>query len=172
MSEIPPIAFRWEGDSFSPYGRFAKVADQHYVIGEVYALVPHEDRRMASHRAYFAACSEAWKNLPEEMGDRFPTADHLRKYCLIKAGFRDERTLVASSKAEARRLAAFIKPVDEFAVVTVSESVVTVYTAKSQSMRAMGKDDFMRSKNSVLEILENLLGVEPGQLSYNAGKAA
>jgi ABC-type nickel/cobalt efflux system permease component RcnA len=53
---------------------------------------------------------------------------------------------------------------DDFAVVTVSEAVVTVYTAKSQSMRAMGKKAFAESKEAVLRILSEMLGVEVGQL--------
>jgi len=38
---------------------------------------------------------------------------------------------------EAQRIAAFIKPMDTYAMVIVNECVVTVYTAKSQSLKAM-----------------------------------
>ena len=102
---------------------------------------------------YFACIHQAWLNLPEEMADQFPTEEHLRAYALIKTGYCDSNTLVCSSKAEAQRTAAFLKPIDSFAVVTVKDNVVIRYSAQSQSMRAMNRDDFQRSKEAVLDII-------------------
>lgn len=82
--------------------------------------------------------------------------EHLRKYALIRTGHRDERTIVCASKAEARRVAAFVKPLDEFALVLVNEASVSVYTAKSQSLRAMGKTAFQQSKDDVLGFLAQI----------------
>ncbi len=162
---IGPFPAIWTGSTFDPLPRFIKTIDAAYGLGEVVTLVPHEARSQAGHNHYFAAVHEAWLNLPEGYGDRFPTADHLRKFALIKSGSRDERSIVCASKAEALRLAAFVKPMDEFAVVTVSEAVVTVYTAKSQSQKAMGKQAFQASKEAVLGVLADLIGVTPEQLS-------
>lgn len=171
MSEtIPPIVFDWDGEVMKP--RHPRIADRHFVVGMEYVLAPVEDRSMRSHRHYFASINEAWQNLPEALAERFPTAEHLRKYALIRAGYRDERSIVASSKAEAQRLAGFIRPMDDFAVVTVNGAVVTVYTAKSQSMRAMGKADFQASKDAVLDVIAKLIGVETSELERNAGAAA
>jgi hypothetical protein len=166
----PPLIFDWSGDAMVP--RLPKIADRYFVVGESYRLVQHEERSQSSHRFYFASINEAWKNLPEDLAEQFATADHLRKYALIRCGYRDERSIVAASKAEAQRVAAFIKPMDEFAVVTVSESVVTVYTAKSQSTRAMGKKDFAESKNKVLDYVASLIKVSREELEKNAGEAA
>ena len=55
-------------------------------------------------------------------------------------------------------MAAFVKPMDEFAIVTVSEAVVNVWTAKSQSVKAMGKKDFQASKDAVMAILAEMIG--------------
>ncbi len=170
MTDIPPLVFDWDGEAMIP--RSPRLADKHYVVGEFYRMVPHEDRSMRSHRYYFASVNEAWKNLPEHLAERFPTAEHLRKYALIRAGYRDERSIAAASKAEAQRVAAFIKPMDEYAIVRVSEAVVTVYTAKSQSMRAMGKKAFGESKEAVLDILSAMIGTTPATLAANAGQAA
>jgi hypothetical protein len=170
MTAIHPIAFTWDGDHMVPLSPAA--ADRQYVVHETYRLVPYEDRSQASHNQYFAAVNEAWQNLPAEVAERFATAEHLRKLCLIKAGYRDERSIVAASKAEAQRLVAFIRPLDDYAVVLASEAVVTVYTAKSQSMKAMGKRVFQESKQAVLDICADLIGVAPAQLSSNAGRAA
>ena len=67
---------------------------------------------------------------------------------------------VASSKAEATRLAAFLRPIDDYAVVSVDHCVVTVWTAQSQSMKAMGKEAFQESKTKVLDYVGSLLGIE------------
>lgn len=168
----PPLPFRWEGDGFKPLPRFAKECDRHFVVGEVYQLVEHHARSQNSHNHYFASLHEAWLNLPEHLGERFPSAEHLRKFALIKAGYADERSIVASSKAEALRLAAFLRPMDEFAIVTVSEAVVTVYTAKSQSHKAMGKTVFQQSKDAVLGIVSAMISTAPSTLSAHAGRAA
>lgn len=167
-----PIPMQWTGEHFVPHHRFRSECDQSFVIGQLYPLAVQEHRSTNTHRHYFAAINEAWMNMPEHMAGRFQTSEHLRKFALIKAGYRDERSIACSSKAEARRLAAFIKPMDDFAVVTVSESVVTVYTAKSQSMQAMGKQVFKESKQAVLDVIAAMIGVTPDTLSENVGRAA
>lgn len=163
-----PIPCTWDGEAFVPLKRFARQCDREFAAGETYLLANQEQRSAASHAHYFAALNEGWQSLPEHFGDRFPTPEHLRKLCLIKAGYSDSQTFVASSKAEAVRLAAFIRPIDEFSVVTVNGTTVTRFTAKSQSIRAMGKADFQRSKDKVLEIIAGMIGVEPRELSKEA----
>src|SRR5690606_27888578 len=125
-------------------------------------LVEHHDRSEASHNHYFASIANAWNTLPDHLLAEYPTAEHLRKKMLVKCGYADERSIVCASKAEAERIAAFIKPMDEYAVVIHREAVVKVFTAQSQSMKAMGKREFQESKESVLAAIDNLLGVEPG----------
>lgn len=163
MADIP-IIYTWDGERMEPLRRFANVCDRQFTIGETYCLIQHEHRSQASHNQFFAIVHRAWENLPEHLAERFPTAEHLRKYALIKAGYRDERTIVAASKAEAQRLAAFVRPMDEYAVVTVSEAVVSVYTAQSQSMKSMGKQRFQASKDAVLAVLAEMIGVSPETL--------
>lgn len=172
MMHASPLIFEWDGEGFKPIRRHAKECDARFVIGERYVLDEIQERSAASHKQYFASIRDSWMLLPEHMAEQFPTPDHLRKYALIRAGFRDERSIAASSKAEALRIAAFIRPMDEFAIVTVHGSIVTVYTAKSQSMRAMGKAQFQASKQSVLDFIASLIEVEPETLTANAGMAA
>ncbi|MNE84166.1 hypothetical protein D3C80_1810410 [compost metagenome] len=62
------------------------------------------------------------------------------------------------------RVAAFIKPMDEYAVVDVREAVVRVFTAQSQSYRAMGKKVFAESKEKVLDAIAALIGADPEDL--------
>lgn len=170
---VAPIIYTWTGDAMVPRDRrFAYQCDRLFTVGEHYTLVQHEDRSSVSHRHYFACLRTAWENLPEQMADRFPSPDHLRSYCLIKTGWRLERTHVAATKAEALRLAAFIQPIDDFAIVTTSGLSVTVWTAKSQSTRAMNKQDFQRSKEDVLGVLADLIGTSKEALTERAKEVA
>lgn len=165
MAALP---FTWTGEAMVPARGFAKRCDAEFVVGAVYNLEPMEERSAASHRHYFATVNEAWQNLPEAMVEQFPTSEHLRKWCLIRAGFHQSRDIVVSSKAEAQRLAAFVKPMDSYAVVVARASVVSVYTAESQSQKAMGKERFHESKDAVLSLLAAMIGTDPVEI----GRAA
>lgn len=162
MTTGRPIAFNWDGEAMVPV--HPRLADKEYVVGERYMLAPFEPRSVASHNHEFAWLQAAWENLPEELAEQFPTPTHLRRYALIRAGYSDSHSLVCASKAEALRLAAFIRPMDEFAIVTVNGCVVNRFTAKSQSKRAMGKQVFQDSKTKIMEIVAQMIGVAPEQL--------
>ena len=163
-----PLPFRWTGEAFEPLPRARRACAEAFVIGEVYTLAEEKARSSNSHRHYFAMVNEAWATLPEHMAAQFPTAEHLRKFALIKAGFADSRQIVAASKAEALRIAAFIRPLDEYGVVSVEGAVVTHWTAQSQSTRAMGGKRFQESKSAVLDYIASLSGAQAGDL----GRAA
>ena len=136
------------------------------------ALAPAELRSSPSHRHYFACVREAWVNLPEGLAERFATEEHLRKYALIKAGYRDERSIVCTSTAEVRRVAAFIRPIDDYSIITVSDAVVTQFTAKSQSVEAMGRSQFQASKDAEMGLLAEMIGVEPATLAHAGQRSA
>lgn len=167
-----PITFTWDGEYMVPLPRFARLCDRRFVVGETYPLDVAEPRSRASHNHYFAAIHDAWLNLRDEYADDFPSDEHLRKWALIRAGFCDKRSIVCASKAEAQRVAAFMKPMDTYAVVAASEAVVTVYTAQSQSIKAMGNKIFQDSKQKVLDIVADMIGVSSPTLHREAGRAA
>ena len=171
MSAVP-IPFQWDGEAMVPAASYRRRCDREFVVGAFYHLVQHEERSSASHAHYFASVADAWRNLPEDLAERFPSPEHLRKYALIKAGYADERSIVCASKAEAQRVAAFIKPLDSYAIVTASEAVVKVYTPQSQSKKAMGKAVFQASKDAVLTIVAQMIGATSEQLQRNAREAA
>lgn len=155
-----PVPCLVHGGCFYPLASHKRYVADTYGEGEVVTLSPVEERSYASHGHYFALLHQAWLNLPEAYAERFPSEDHLRKWCLIKAGWRDERTTACASRAEAERVAAFIKPIDDYAIVVAREATVIVWTAKSQSMRAMGKEAFQKSKDDVLRVLSELIGAD------------
>lgn len=157
MDTAPPVAFQWDGEAMKPLN--PKRADAFYAVGERYVMAPVSIRSEASHKHEFAWLREAWMSLPEAMAERFPTEVHLRKYALIKAGYCDSHTITCASRAEALRVAAFIRPIDEFAVVTTDGATVTRFTAKSQSRKAMNAKDFQSSKTAIMEIIASMIGV-------------
>lgn len=165
---MTPVIFTWDGESMAPQPRFQRLCDKQFVVGESYPLIVQEHRSRETHSHYFAALHDAWLNLREDVAEQFPTEEHLRKYALIRTGYADERSIVCGSKAEAQRVAAFIKPIDGYAVVVVREATIKVYTAQSQSMRAMGKAEFQKSKQAVLDYVSDLIGVKPAQLAAEA----
>lgn len=169
-----PLYYRWDSDvgGLIPLPRFAERARKQFQAGETYRMVEEHERSQVSHNHFFASVTEAWKQLPHDIADQFPSVEHLRKWALVKAGFADERSIVAGSNEEARRIAAFVRPSDPYAVITVGGCVVKVFTAKSQSRKAMGQKYFQASKTAVLEIVSGLVGVDVDTLAANAGKAA
>lgn len=168
----PPLPLVYEGEGrFHVIPAFAAAAERRYGAGEIVTMLEHEERSSASHRHMFAIIREAWLNLPGHLVLFYPTPEALRKRCLIRAGYYNERSLVCASKAEARRVAAFLRPMDDMAVISISGKVVLELTAKSQSERAMGRAVFQQSKEAVLEALGELIGVDPTTLSKHAEAA-
>jgi hypothetical protein len=158
-----PFVYRAESRSFTPRRGFEKHVEVAYADGETVVLVPLESRSQVSHSHYFAVLNELWANLPHEIADQFPTSEHLRKRALIMTGWRDETSLVLPSKAEALKVAAWSRQLlDEHAVISVSGTTVVRLVAKSQSLRAMGKADFTKSKADVLGWIEDLIGIDRG----------
>ena len=168
-----PITLTWDGEAFRPAGRFmARLADKEFVIGMNYRMVEHNERSTSTHNHYWAALTEAHRNLPEHLAAEFPTVEKLRAFALIRTGFCNSHSIVVSSNERAEDIAAFMRPMDEFAVVDVQGSVITVYTAKSQSYRAMDRKEFQASKDAVLDLVAGMVGVGRDALEQNAGRAA
>jgi hypothetical protein len=159
----PAMYYQWDGDAMVP--RSPRAADEHFVIGQYYRLVEEEERSEVSHRHEFAWLNEAWKNLPEQLVPLYPSVEHLRKRALISAGLYNERIIDAGSNVVAIRIAAVARDYDEFALISVADNMVIIRSAKSQSRKAMNKAQFQDSKTKILEIVADLIGVQPEQLA-------
>lgn len=140
------------------------LADKQFCVGEEYRLGVIEERSLNSHNHLFACVADAWLNLPDDKALDFPTPDALRKHALIMTGHREERKLVCSSPEEARKVAAFIRPGDDYAIISVSGPIVIEWRAKSMSKRAMGGPTFQKAKTDVLDFLSSMIGVTTKQL--------
>ncbi len=160
MTENYPIRFDWDGEVMRPANAYwAKKCDALFVIGQHYELEQHLERSTASHRAYFAEIKSAWENLPEDIAHQFPSAEALRKYALVKSGHCNQNTFVCETKSQAQKLAAFLRPMDEFGMIDVRGTVVTRYVPHSQSYREMDKERFRKSRDDVLRVIGEILGI-------------
>ena len=154
MSVPSPIYFTWNGEAMEPMDRFSRLAERTFTSGHAYRMIVEEERSGASHRQYMAAVHEGWMQLPEPWDIAFPTEMHLRKYLLIKAGFCTITKVVGAKRV----------PVDDYAIVCEEDGVTTIYQAKSQAYRAMGKEEFAKSKTAVLDLLADMIGITTTQL--------
>lgn len=145
--------------------RSLREARDTYGDGEVVALDAVKGRSKTSHDHFFAVIVDAWETLPESE-TRFPTAETLRSWALCKSGYCDVETFVASSKAEALKLAGFVRKGNVW--VTVNGPQVTRLTPHSQSMKAMGGKVFQESKSAVLDVIGTLLETTPETLARAA----
>lgn len=161
-----PVVFVWDGEAMVPVNGFhARACDRRFVVGERYPLDEVHARSQATHAHYFAVLREVWQSLPDPLSAQFTSPEKLRKYALIRTGYHVKNQHVCKSQAEAYRLAAVIRPYDEYQIVEVDGCVVTVYHAMSQDHRSMDRATFQASKTAVLDWCADLIGVARGSLS-------
>ena len=129
-------------------------------VGEVHGWQMAEHRSKASHDHFFACVNSAWKNLPEELADDFPSPESLRKWALIKAGFCSETRIACANNSEAMTLATKAKAMDKYSIVAIDGKAVTIWTADSQRRDAMGRQAFQEAKERALHIISNLIGTD------------
>lgn len=168
MSKAPRLRAQWDGEAFVVRPNQIPLADKHFVVGESYWITEHEERSMKSHRHFFKAVAKAWENIPDEWAERFPTPEHLRKYILVRLGYRTEDIFVCKDAAEAKRWVLNLRKVDDYAVFHLEDNVITRWQAKSQDKRTMKGGEFQQSKNDVFGYLQEKFGIDPELLKAYA----
>lgn len=165
------IKVMFNGVSFMPMDR-----DRHYCkvmfgAGQVLMIDPEEERDMNSHRHYFVQLSEAWRSLPESFDPQYPTLEIFRKKLLVRAGWYHMTEMVCASAESAITTAAFMSDIDPSVLIDIRGNVIRKYVARSQSLAAMGRKDFQKSKWDVLNLAAALIRVTPKQLEEHARRA-
>ena len=169
MAKGPKPVFEYLGNGwFKAEARFVWECDQNFVVHQKYRMDIVDERSAASHSHYFACINEAWNNLGESQAKRFPSPEHLRKWALIQANYCHADHRVFSTKQDALTAAAAVRARDKYAVISVNDNIVTIFTAESQSLKDMDKQRFQASKDKVLEILADMLHITPKQLERHA----
>lgn len=166
MTLPPALHLRFDGEAFIP--KAPRFAEKHYKAGETYRMVTEQERSRASHDHYFARLRDIWMNLPEMIAENFPSVEHLRKRALIDVGYYDEEIIDCGIRKGTVAVAAAIRKRDDFALVFVREQFVIIRVAKSQSLKAMGPQAFQDSKDKVLALVCEMVGVAPDQITAAA----
>jgi hypothetical protein len=167
MSDALPVPYEWTGNVMRPRGPRALLqCDREYKKGHTYWLAEEHGRSPESHNHQFAWLHDAWLNLPEELAAEYPNPESLRKRALIQAGFYDEQVIDAGSEGAALRVASWARAYakDMFIMSFVLGQFVSIRVAKSQSHRAMGKAEFQASKQAIIEIISEMIGVTAAEL--------
>ncbi|WP_404927120.1 hypothetical protein [Mesorhizobium sp. ORM16] len=157
------IIFEWDGEAMRPLSRFHNLANAEFVVGERYRCEVQEDRSWVSHKHQFAWLHEAWLSLPEHIAARFLNEDQMHKHGLIAGGFCDSTTVPCASRAEAERWYKHLRSREPDTVISINGNVLIQFTAWSQSRRAMDAKTFQKSKQAVLDYVDDLLGVQREQ---------
>lgn len=158
MSDL--IECIWDGSAYTPRTPFMlRRATDRFGPGEIVVIQAENERSMRSHRHYFAQLHDLWLNLPERCAPEpwAQSPEHFRKRLLIWTGHSQATVYACASKAEAARLAAAIRPLAEYSMVSVRGATVTRLDAQSQAVKAMGYKAFQRSKDVTLELAEHLV---------------
>lgn len=111
-----------------------------------------------ARRRFFAIVREVWQTLPDDLVQRYPSPEHLRKAALISVGWCDSTTVAAGSKTAAPEVAAMARRLDRYAVATITGTVVQVFTARSMSKRHCPKSAFIPISGQVYDWLSQLVG--------------
>jgi hypothetical protein len=127
-----------------------------------------EHRSKKSHDQFFAIVKGAWETLPDHLLEKFPSSEHLRKYALCKAGYADVTIIACKSNTEAIKTGWLLSQIDNFAVIEISDTVLTCARAESQSLKAMGRRTFQESKEGVLRVISELIGTDAATLERQA----
>jgi hypothetical protein len=174
MSNRPrPVVFVYVGKgTMVALPRYHNLCNAQFAVDEEYALEQVQGRSRASHNQYFAAVAEGYSNLAEEYAQEFEDEDHLRYWCLCKAGFCTKTTWVLNTKEDARKMREALKKENVNTIVGVSDNVCTVYHPESQSRPAMRKERFEESKRAVLDLIASMANTTRKELEKNAGRSA
>lgn len=169
-----PVMMTWTQDqTMVPHTRFLTLCDRQFVVGADYPMQVVEPRSMKSHNHYFASLNEMFENLPEAVAKRWPTIEHLRAWALVHTGFYTEKDYACDNESKAKYLAKIIRAHSEYAVIKISGDVVKVLDPKSQSIAAMGNDEFKESKEKVLDLVASLNpGLSRSAVAKQADKVA
>ena len=116
---------------------------------------------------FFAIVKDVHRNLAGDLLTRFPNSEYLRKYALIAVGWCTVHTIVGMSEKTAAATTAAILFQNPYCIITFNEGVMTIYSAKSMSRRALLKKQFLDVSEKALEWIEQQTGID-GRLSEAA----
>jgi hypothetical protein len=152
---ILPASMHMDGQDWVPASWAFALAD----------ALREKQRTTQSHNHQFAAINDCFDNLPiSHAGAPYAaSAEAFRKHGLIVTGHCDVETVDVLDHEAAKAIAPMVsknaKAAHGYALTIVRGPLVICSTPHSQSFKAMGKEQFNKSKADVLDWAERLLGV-------------
>ena len=137
-------------------------------------------RSVEQHRRFFALLRAMYRHWPESSEFQPESEEHLRKWVLIKAGYREITEIpVEFADRETTRLLSFaiesaIRASGSYAFVRpdLNGGRVAVFRAKSIAFGKMGQAEFNRLNDAVEEVLRAETGLEPDAVLREEERAA
>lgn len=135
-------------------------------------------RSSADHRRFFGVLAAVFHHWPEGHEFQPDDAEHLRKWLLIKAGYRDVTMVPIETDAPAVMRA--IVPIVEGAVRAANGHAfikphghgIAVFRAKSIAWDKLDQKAFNRVRDAVQEVIRAETGLEPETLLKEVEQAA
>ena len=133
-------------------------------------------RSLPDHRRFFGMIGKAFDNWPHDHSYQPPSAEHLRAYLLISAGYVDVEFIpVAEECAQNPAIMAILRHAIEathaalsrkrgYSLTRVSAAGVEIITPRSINFETLSQKEFGPIRQAVEEILETTLGVTAEQL--------
>jgi len=175
MKDLRPAVFTWTGEAMVPTPESLPLCMRQFDKGALYQMRAMRERSVKSHNEFMALVKEAFDNLPEHLASRFPTVSRLRYWCLAKCGYCAEKTRIFQTRHDAKVFEDYVIESSTTSYCQVEGNVAMIWTPTSQRYKydpEMDYEEFEKSKEAVLELLADMIGVHPRELKRNAGKAA
>lgn len=120
-------------------------------------------RSVEQHRRFFAMIKAAFEHWPESHERQFSSAEEMRKYLQMKAGYREVGAtipLTGINKQRAMLLAeAAIRAAGSYAVPVINGDVLVVFKPKSIAFDKLSHKDACRLFDDVEAFIEDAIGV-------------
>jgi len=149
-----------------------------------FVLDGHASRSPQDHRRFFAVIRATYTHWPESHEFDPDNAEHLRKWLLCKAGFRDVTTIPVDFPIELAKehpalmklvmlaVEAAIKAAKGYAFPRIHGDCIAVFSAKSIQWDKIDQKEFNKVREAVEEVIEAETGLKPDQLLKETEKAA
>lgn len=127
-------------------------------------------RSIDQHRRYFALCKHAFENWPETHDFQPDTAEHLRKWLQVKAGYRTvqeidtSRTDPQAMKLMEATLRAAMKATSDYAWTVVHGKKLYVVASRSIAFDKISHGEFCALNDMVAEVIERESGIKVDDL--------
>ena len=129
-------------------------------------------RSLPHHNLFFAKVKKLWENLPESEEERFPTAERLRKYLLVRAGHCER---LFSPLEHVETMVPFFKLLagfeDDLFFASKPDGVVAL-KAKTIEHAKVDQDEFLQIDKRVNDVIAREFGINTDELMTSARRDA